>query len=306
MKLFNILLLWCSVLSTCVLADNNSLPHELMYFYYVYKFQWESKVEKTIAVGCAARNNGNMCYFDDFVEWLIEDSWPYNPPAADHTTTPGKNQVAAITQKIPSSARYNLNRLLPRFETRQPFPVVLEAVLNAANTALSVDDYEPSSADLTQAIESVQHAQEIRYEKYGGFEDSALQRDVGQAAYEYVVSDGKANYDWPKTMENIDDAVYDGKITEEQGERFKDAILNFSQNIEARIFIEPTDDPATTVFRRTVLEHLNNVRVMGTTIDQLNDHVVAESSSSGDSLRAPSHCGSDDIEFAFSDGSSSV
>lgn len=305
MRLFNILLLWCSILSTSVLADNDSLPHELMYFYYVYKFQWESGVEKTIAVGCAAENHGNICYFEQFVKWLIEDEWPYNPPAADHTTTPGRDQVAAITKKIQSSGRYYLNKLMARFDTREPFPVVLQAVLDAANTALSAGDYEPSSADLAQAIESVQTAQEIRYEKFGGYEDGALQRDVGQA-YDYVASDGKANYDWPKTMENIDDAVYDGKITEEQGQGFKDAILEFSQNIDARIFPDPTEDPREITRRRTILEHLRNIRMMGTTINQLNDHVVAESSSSGDSLRAPSHCASDDLEFALSDGSSSA
>lgn len=49
----------------------------------------------------------------------------------------------------------------------------------------------------------------------------------------------------------------------------------------------------------------DNQGMMGTTINELNNHVVAESSESGNSLRAPSHCGSDNFEFAFSNASSS-
>ncbi|KAJ5211433.1 uncharacterized protein N7498_003079 [Penicillium cinerascens] len=306
MRLFNLLLLWCSVLSTYVLANNRSLPYELIYFYYAYKFQWESGVERTIAVGCApSSNKGDMCYFDQFVKHLIEDNWPYNPPTADHTTTPGKDQVAAITQKITSSGRYYLKQLMAQFSHEMPFTVVLETILDAANTALNVEKYKPSNADIKQAIKSVQTAQSERYETYAGIEDEALQMTIPAAAYDYVSSDGKANYDWYETLEDIDKAVYAEKITNAQGEEFKAAILDFSQNIDARIFPTPTDDEIELIKRQGILEHLRNIRVMGTTVNELNNHVVAESAASGDSPRAPSYCGSDDVEFAFSDGSNS-
>ncbi|PWY88959.1 hypothetical protein BO70DRAFT_350219 [Aspergillus heteromorphus CBS 117.55] len=302
MKLFNILLLWSSVLFTHVLADNTSIAYELIYFYYVYKFQWESGADKTIAVGCsAAYGTEEMCYFDEFAKYLIANGWPYSPTTDDHTKTPTASQATALNKDIPHSARFSLTKLMAAFSSEKAMTIVLERVLDAANTALDVEGYEPAKADLKQAIEMTQRAQAARYDKYNWLEDQALE-DTAPDAAEYIVKDG-ANYDWDETFDKIDDAVNDDEIEYDEGETYKAELLNFSQNIDARVEATLTSQnkDITKTQKDGILEHLHIIRSLGTTTNELNEHVVAESDDSGDSLRAPSHCSSDNIEFGDSD-----
>lgn len=92
--------------------------------------------------------------------------------------------------------------------------------------------------------------------------------------------------DWDATFVAIDDDEYDGKITEDEAESYKQSIRSFSL-----AFGREGNGPAT-----STITHVAVMREFSTAIEQLNERVV-ESSSDG-SLRAPSEtCDADFVAF---------
>ena len=148
MKNFNLFLLWVCLLSVKVLSNNSSIAYELLYYYYVYKMQWESEPDssRTIATGCVPDSGrSGMCYFDEFADYVMDDalfSDNYRPdPLTDHTSTPTADSVAAIINAIAKgkikSARYDIRHLSEDFHAVTSMPDVLDYMLHAANDAIN-------------------------------------------------------------------------------------------------------------------------------------------------------------------------
>jgi hypothetical protein len=290
MKLFDILLVCSSVLFLQVASDNNAVCWELLYYYYVYKMEWASGVEKTIAVGCA-KEFGAMCYFDQFAKYVIEDEWAKvyrpnteNPP--DHTKDPDSSAITKLKSNIPSSASYVLNRLSTKLSEVNAMPRVFEAVLDAANAAL--DEGGVDDDDLMEAITNAQNAKAARAASVFTIQQDVLKNMIGEEAFDLVDFFG-TDFDWDQTLENIDDAVDSGQFSQEAGDQIKESIRSFSMSFE---------DEATATASWDVT-HFAIVRSISTSITQLRRAVVDDTSSSGSSSpRAPSpECDDEFISF---------
>ncbi|RAK89796.1 hypothetical protein BO79DRAFT_145444 [Aspergillus costaricaensis CBS 115574] len=293
MKLFNLLLFWCSVLSTHVLADNNAAPFELLHYYYVYKMEWDAGVEKTIAPGCATEHK-EMCFFDQFARYLIGKKWKaaYRPGNADHTKTPGWDAANRLSTGMPRSARYKLDDLLPSIKADEKnFPLVFETVLNSANTAIANGKGNVKNDDVKQAVEWAQEVKDMRYQAVLKVEIKVLENLLGKEAYgRWVVFGGEFSIDWDATLEEIDDGVDSKELSDEDGKRLKKIINDFSETFEDRIATGHISD----------INHLNIMRALETSITALKE-VIEESSSESDDSSPKSvpadTC--DNIEFAF-------
>jgi hypothetical protein len=148
MKNFNLFLLWVCLLSVKVLSNNSSIAYELLYYYYVYKMEWESEPDssRTIATGCVPDSGrSGMCYFDEFADYVMNDalfSDNYHPdPLTDHTSTPSADSVAAINNAIANgkinSAGYDIAHLSEDLHGVTSMPDVLDYMLHAANDAIN-------------------------------------------------------------------------------------------------------------------------------------------------------------------------
>lgn len=290
MKLFTVLLLWSSVLFLQVACDNNAVCWELLYYYYVYKMEWASGVDKTIAVGCAAKF-GAMCYFDQFGKYLMEDEWAkvYHPNTAsppDHTKDPDASAITKLRSNIPSSASYVLDRLSTKISTTTPMPQVFERILDAANAAL--DEGGVDDDDLLEASTNAQQAKAARAAAIFLIQQDALENKIGKEAFELVESYRNA-FEWDSTFDNIDDAVDSGQFSEETGDQIKESIRSFSMTFENEAIATAASD----------VTHFAIVRSISTSITQLRQAVVEDTSSSGSSsARAPSpECDDEFISF---------
>ncbi|PYH67400.1 uncharacterized protein BO88DRAFT_465895 [Aspergillus vadensis CBS 113365] len=291
MKLFNLFLLWCSVLSTHVLANNDAAPYELLHYYYVYKMEWDAGVEKTIAPGCATEYK-KMCFFDQFASFLIEDRWNkvYLPTKADRTKTPGVGAAKRLSIKMPTSARYDLEKLLPSIKANaKDFPRVFETVLHSANKAIKTGKVK--NDDVKQAVEWAQEVKDMRYEDVFEVEIKVLRDLLGDEAYgRYVVTGGGSSFDWDATLEGIDDDVDAKKLSDKDAKRLKEIIDNFPKTFNDRIATGHISD----------INHINIMRALETSITSLTG-VIEESSSESDDA-SPESVPDDtcsNIEFAF-------
>ncbi|KGO58849.1 hypothetical protein PEX1_099700 [Penicillium expansum] len=293
MKVFNLLLLWCLGLVTHVLANNEAAPYELLHYYYVYKLEWDTGIDKTIAPGCATEY-GHMCYFDEFAKYLMDDNWrdAYRPSAADHTKTPGMAAVSKLSSNIPRSARYKLNLLLPHINAdAKSFPLVFEAVLHAANNAIAQDNVNKD--DLEQAVEMAQEIKEARTPAVFEIQEAALKARVGEEAFEFVQVTA-SGFKWPETLAAIDSAIEDGDLTAEKGATMKESIRLFSLTYEHDILAGEVSDH----------NHLNIVKSLATSITSLTRGIEERFPESGgvSSSGPSSECES---EFSYSSTSSS-
>ncbi|PYI01148.1 hypothetical protein BO78DRAFT_401495 [Aspergillus sclerotiicarbonarius CBS 121057] len=294
MKLFNLLLLWCSVLFTNVLADNESVGYEMIYFYYVYKMEFEADVANTIATGCTDKYN-RMCVWSEFAKYIMEDEWSkvYKPATGDNTKTPGTNQLKALVGSMPASASYYTSRLFSDITTLESFPQIFDRALDASNVALRAGGVTTDT--IKSALDMVKSVKTFRNRAVLSLELQALEAVLPEAAREYITSTSNV-VDYDATLEAFDGAEYDGDITEEQAEEWKQAVEDFSEDIigtlEARTDLEQSD--------RT---HISILRGVTTCVNELS--TFYDSSSSGDSSpRAPS-CDDADIEFSFGSSSAS-
>ena len=64
---------------------------------------------------------------------------------------------------------------------------------------------------------------------------AAIDAYIGNDAKVFLQPDGGGWYDWTKSLQNIDDAQSNGKISEEQKDEYKDKVRNFANNIRAAI-----------------------------------------------------------------------
>ncbi|PWY70305.1 hypothetical protein BO94DRAFT_539761 [Aspergillus sclerotioniger CBS 115572] len=260
MKIFNLLLLWCSVLFTNVLADNESIANELIYFYYVYKMEFLSGATKTMAVDCEGSAHGGMCYFDEFVEHLIEDRWlnVYDPLPGDHTITPGDAQIPRLERNLPSSARYKLSSLLSTLNGETAFPIVLQKVLHAANEAFEAaedNDVTLATSDINAAVDNARAAKEARNRAIFDLQQDALSRRLDAAIVDYVQSTA-SGFKWPQTFQAIDDAVDDGELDKATAKDYKSQLRTFSKSYEHDIISSVTSE----------MTHLDVVRSFATSI----------------------------------------
>ncbi|EAW10036.1 uncharacterized protein ACLA_042590 [Aspergillus clavatus NRRL 1] len=289
MRLFNFLLLWSSMLFTHVLANNEAVPYELLHFYYVYKIEWDSGVDKTIAVGCAAEY-GHMCYFDEFAKFLIADKWrnAYRPSAADHTLTPDTSAVTRLLSGIPKSARYKLGMLLPYITVEdKSYPRVFEEVLRAANHALDKGDVDKD--DLQQALAMAQKAIAARSQDVFRIQQDSLLNRIGAATNKFVHVTA-SGFLWYDTLRAIDQAVRDRKLTSVEGNRAKETIRQFSLTYQHDIL---HGDPS------------NIVRSLATSITSMTRAIEERfPSSDASSPRAPSPECADEFFFSSSPSSS--
>ncbi|GAA86021.1 hypothetical protein AKAW_04135 [Aspergillus luchuensis IFO 4308] len=293
MKLFNLFLFWCSVLSTHVLANNNAAPFELLHYYYVYKMEWDAGVEKTIAPGCATEHN-EMCFFDQFARYLIGKEWKaaYRPGRADHTKTPGWDAAKKLSTGMPKSARYNLKALLPSINVdAKNFPLVFETVLHSANTAIKKEKEKVKNDDVQQAVEWAQEVKDMRYEDVFKAEIEVLRDVLGDDAYgRYVVTGGGSSFDWDTTLDGIDDDVDAKKLSDEDAKRLKEIIDDFPNIFNDRIATGDISD----------MNHINIMRALETSITALTGEIEESSSESDDaSPKSVPADTCDNIEFAF-------
>ncbi|OOG00126.1 hypothetical protein ASPCADRAFT_1781 [Aspergillus carbonarius ITEM 5010] len=297
MKLFNLFVLWCSVLFTHVLADNESVGYEIIYLYYVYKMQYDADVDKTIAVGCVSSEANHMCYFSEFAKYIMENDWRnvYKPSQGDRTTTPGDDQLKAIKANMPASASYVTSNVFPEVVTLESFPEIFTRAQHAANTALETGDVEQDT--IKGALDNIKMVKQIRFRKLIPYELKAVEDVLTEAGADYIMSDANG-VDYQKTLDALDSAEYDGEITDEQCETWKAALEDFSENLVDNLSTLaelPAHDQG----------HINILRATTTCINQTTEYYDSSSeSSSGDSsLKAPSHCEEPDIEFGSGSGS---
>lgn len=119
----------------------------------------------------------------------------------------------------------------------------------------------------------------------------ALQRPPPQSLYHYAAFLPLTGpvFDWDSTFDNIDDAVDSGQFSEETGDQIKESIRSFSMTFENEAIATAASD----------VTHFAIVRSISTSITQLRQAVVEETSSSGSSsARAPSpECDDEFISF---------
>jgi hypothetical protein len=300
MKLFNILLVWSSALILQVLSDNNAICYELLYYYYVYKMEFAASLdasgelkegfERTIAVGCAEIYDGRMCYFDEFTKHIIEPDWAkvYRPTAADHTITPDESVFTSLKAQIPPSASYNLQLLSTKIPEVIPMPKVFEKILSSANAALDAGGVE--NVDLEEAIAYAKAARVERASVIFRFQLAALDSILPEEAQKLVYNTG-SEFNWDETLQNIDEAVDAGQFSLETGAAYKETIRSFSLTFE--------DGSLATDEAQAM--HFAIVRSISSTINQLRQAVVDDSSSSesSSSPRAPSPVCDDEFTIEF-------
>jgi hypothetical protein len=70
---------------------------------------------RTIAPGCRPPTGTGMCFFDDFVKYVMEKRFTdnYIPSSADHTITPNPSNLANIKKALPASARLLVQKVFP-------------------------------------------------------------------------------------------------------------------------------------------------------------------------------------------------
>ncbi|GLA11530.1 hypothetical protein AnigIFM62618_005496 [Aspergillus niger] len=289
MKAFNLLLLWISVLSTHVLANNNAAPYELLYYYYVYKLEWDTGIERTIATGCVSKEGGGMCYFDEFAMYLIEPEWQirYRPKGAvDHTKTPGLGAATKLFTNMPGSASYDLKKLLPSINAdAKSFPLVFETVLHSANNAIAQDNVDKD--DLEQALEMVQEVKEIREADVFQDQEDMLKGRIGAEAYEYVVYAGPNEFDWQDTFQAIDDGVKAKTIGDEDARTLKETIREFSLSLKEDIVTGTA----------SYISHMNILRALATSITSLTEGIEEKFPESNDASSSSSPSDTCEIEF---------
>ncbi|KAJ5212956.1 hypothetical protein N7449_000125 [Penicillium cf. viridicatum] len=294
MKVFNLLFLWCSVLITHVLANNQAAPYELLHYYYVYKLEWDTGVEKAIAPGCATKY-GRMCYFDEFAKYLMDAEWrdAYRPSAADHTKSPGMGAVTKLSSNIPHSARYQLNLLLPHINAdAKSFPLVFETILHAANNAIAQENVNKD--DLEQAVAMAQEVKEARTPPIFEIQEAALKARVGEEAFDFVQVTA-SGFKWPDTLAAIDSAVEDGDLTAEKGATMKENIRLFSLTYEHDILTGKVSDH----------NHLNIVKSLATSITSLTRGIEERFPESGGVSSSSGPSSECESEFSYSSTSSS-
>ncbi|GLA02022.1 hypothetical protein AnigIFM60653_001316 [Aspergillus niger] len=297
MKAFNLLLLWISVLSTHVLADNNAAPYELLYYYYVYKLEWDTGIKKTIAPGCVTKDKeGGMCYFDEFAMYLIELDWQieYRPKGpVDHTRTPGIGAATKLFINIPTSASYDLEKLLPGIKAdEKSFPLVFDTILHSANNAIAQD--KVSKDDLEQAVAMAQQAKKARTPPIFALQQASLESRIGADAYRLVQLEG-SGFKWLETFDEIDSEVTKGKLTAVAAAKLKETIRQFSLTYEHDIL--GGDLPTHT--------HLNIVKALATSITSLTRGIEEKFPSSDDDSSESWPSSECEDEFSYSSSSSS-
>ena len=148
MKLLTLTLFALLSLVIEIAANNESIGSEVLYFYYVYKMEYMSGGAKTISTACRSSGETGMCYFDDFVKHMVEESFvqQYRPKTGDHTKTPWQLNLAAFKQAITQqSVSYRMDRLDPHLQNvaggdiavaAQLQAALLETMLESANNAI--------------------------------------------------------------------------------------------------------------------------------------------------------------------------
>ncbi|RAL02991.1 uncharacterized protein BO80DRAFT_423453 [Aspergillus ibericus CBS 121593] len=263
MKPLNLLLLLTTLLLPTVHADNASIGYELLFYYYVYKMEYQSGAPRTIAVDCQSRDTGGgMCKFDEFVKHVIEADWypSYEPAAADHTTTPDDSQLTRINRNIPGSARLDLGKLLNNLDPDQKaYAIIITKVLHAADAAFAADE-NLSTTDMAQAVAYAKEAKSVRNEVVFPIQQEALQGRVDAEVLEYVHST-LTGFDWVRTFGNIDLAVEDGSLDSDVAKGYKAQLRLFARNFQHDIYVAKEAG------------HLNNVRALATAVTRITRNI---------------------------------
>jgi hypothetical protein len=127
---------------------------------------------------------------------------------------------------MPHSARYKLNLLLPHINANaRSFPLIFEAVLSAANKALTQDNV--SKEDLEQAVAMAQEVKTARSPAVFELQLASLRNRIGDAAYPFMEVTA-SGFKWPETLAAIDSAVENRELTAAEGAAAKEKIRLFS------------------------------------------------------------------------------
>ena len=265
MKFLTLLVVCLSLPFTEVSANNNAVGFEVLFYHYVYKMQYISGGELTVATGCRpAGGGGGSCFFDDFVKHIMEDDFVqgYQPESEDHTKTPtGSNLVAFNKVALPSTSYY-LGKLNTVFTGLKLMSTVFGAMLNSANRAISTGNVLTSDAET--AVKMVQQVINNRRPQAFQSQLGIMSSNVVEAAQEYVDVDHDTNeFDWDQTFQNIDNDVNSGIINPDTAKAYKDSILNFGTIIGTQADTSKTWDR----------EHVAIMRQLQISINPLNEAI---------------------------------
>ncbi|RDW56740.1 hypothetical protein BP6252_13995 [Coleophoma cylindrospora] len=294
-------LLWAFTLFLNVLSNNNSVAYELLYYYYVYKMEWESEPanSRTIATGCVPNGGrAGICYFDEFADYVMNDaqfSDNYTPNAlTDHTTEPSASSVTAINNAISqggiSSARYDLNHLSTALTGVTSMPDVLNYMLRAANDAINFGGVTQDSMEMAAEMSSA--AKNARVPDITAGQYSALRAQFPSIVQDYLAFNDV--FDWDATFTEIDDAISSGAISSTVGNGYKASLTAFT-----RTFGKP--GYGYTVSDET---HVAILSGFSDTINQINQGINDLTAGTA-ALASLSECSSDEGSVSSSSSSSS-
>lgn len=223
MKIFTLFIVFLSALFLQVKANNNAIGDEVMYYYYVYKMQYESGGPMTIATGCRpADGRGGTCYFDEFVRHIMAKNFVrlYRPSPGDHTRTPDLTNLASFKAVNVPKARYRLEKLCTEFATvtgnaaggtgniaqrDRSMTRLIEIMLNAANTAI---DARPARVALSDAQMAAHMAQQTLWDRGPDASKEMynwLDEQLTPAEQDYLDSH-RDIINWDQSLVNVDQA----------------------------------------------------------------------------------------------------
>ncbi|RDW56891.1 hypothetical protein BP5796_12958 [Coleophoma crateriformis] len=294
-------LLWAFTLFLNVLSNNNSVAYELLYYYYVYKMEWEATPasSRTIATGCAP-NGGRtgMCYFDEFADYVMNDaqfSDNYSPSSlTDHTASPTADSVTSINNAISrggiSSARYDLGHLSTALTGVTSMPDVLNHMLRAANDAINFGGVTQDSMEMAAEMSSA--AKDARVPDITAGQYTALKAQFPDIVDNFLAFNDV--FDWDTTFGEIDDAIANGDISANEGNAYKASLTGFT-----RTFGKPG-------YGYTVSDETHVAIQSGftDTINQINQG-INDLTAGTEALASLSECSSDEGSVSSSSSSSS-
>ncbi|KAJ4361596.1 hypothetical protein N0V95_001757 [Ascochyta clinopodiicola] len=303
MKLLTLTLFTLLSLVIEIAANNESIGSEVLYFYYVYKMQYMSGGAKTIATACKSSGETGMCYFDDFVKHIMEESYvqQYRPKTGDHTKTPSQSNLATFKQAITQqSVSYRMDRLDPHLQNAAGGDVagaarsqaaLLETILESANNA--IDSGNALITDAESAHEAIEDAMQKRSPQAMNAVDNWLARELTEDEQGHVSKTG-AIVNWKETLDNVDLAVESDELTHDQGEALKTRMTTISGQFGRDLTDVPVSD----------ITHLSILRTLQDSSTQIKTGVDRGDTEVDDKIPPPpepvSSCSSSDYDSSSS------
>jgi hypothetical protein len=270
MKFFTICLVVLASLIVEIGANNDSLPYEILYFYYVYKMQYISGQPLTVAPGCRPRPDGiGSCFFNEFVEYIMETDFvqAYRPTGADHTRTPNFDNLRTVKAAIQlESVSYITQRLLPELgpvtgngeaAAARSQAALLTRMNDYANAAL--DSGNALATDAESALDAAQGVMSGRLSQAQSDMTDWLDEELTEDEQGYLKMSG-GFVDWDATLENVDN---DAGLTPQGQADFKQQL----KGVAARFGNAATGAPTSA---RT---HLSILRMFQDSVTQIQSAV---------------------------------